>query len=258
MIRSAGAASTSPDTPRAWPTWRRLITPPTWPLCYLPAADIDHRGTPFTDELLNELLTALTDPATGRPCFGQANFEQATFSGDAVFEGAKFDGDAWFRGAEIGGIADFGGATFSSDASFREVGFTGGAWAGGAEFRGDAGFFKAEFERATGVGPLVCTGTPDLSESVFQAAVRATGPASAPRSPRSAARTRSRVVPCPGLRRRPGGAARCGRRPGVSRAYIESADRPAGWCPCRARPLSARGRADAGVSCAWVCSRDRR
>lgn len=191
-----------------------------------PGADVDHRGTPFTDELLSELLAALTDSVTGRTCLGEALFEEAKFSGDAAFDGVRFDGDAWFKGAEVegnaqfdavdfggeaqfegayfgghasfeqarfgggawfvraemGAIAVFGGVKFSSEASFVGVRFRGGAWFGGAEFRGDtwfrgaefhgnAGFLKAAFERVAAVGPLVCTGTLDMSEAVFGAAV---------------------------------------------------------------------------------------
>ncbi|WP_228044149.1 pentapeptide repeat-containing protein [Streptomyces ferrugineus] len=147
-----------------------------------PGADVDHRGTAFTDELLSELLTALTDSASGRPRFGRANFEQARFSGDAVFEGAGFDGDAWFMGAEISGQADFGGVKFNGDVSFLRSKFNGGAWFGGvefhgtvwfrgAEFHGNAVFLQAVFEHAARMGPLACTGTLDLSEAVFATAV---------------------------------------------------------------------------------------
>ncbi|MEU6008607.1 pentapeptide repeat-containing protein [Streptomyces sp. NPDC047453] len=129
-------------------------------------ADIDHRGTPFTDELLSELLTALTHPATGRLCFGQANFEQARFSGDAVFDGAEFEGDAWFKGAEIGGNAQFNKVKIDGDAQFEGVKFggdaqfvgaqLGGAWFrraeigneadfGGVKFNGDASFLRSKF-----------------------------------------------------------------------------------------------------------------
>lgn len=191
-----------------------------------PGADIDHRGTPFTGELLSELLAALTDSATGRPCLGEALFEEAKFSSDADFDGvqfdggasfkgaviegnaqfhgvefigealfegvyfgghasferAKFSGGAWFVRAEVNATADFGGVKFSGEASFVGVMFRGGAWFGGAEFHGDtwfrgaefrgnAGFLKVSFERVATVGPLVCTGTLDLSEAVFGAAV---------------------------------------------------------------------------------------
>ncbi|MEU1625824.1 pentapeptide repeat-containing protein [Streptomyces sp. NPDC020096] len=147
-----------------------------------PGADINHRGTPFTTDLLSELLAALTDSATGRPCLGEAIFEQATFSDDAVFDGAAFAGGAWFKGAEFDGNAVFGGVKFSAEASFLGAKFSRGAWFGGAEFHGDTWFgatefrgnvvfLKAAFERAAVVGPLACTGTLDLSEAVFGSAV---------------------------------------------------------------------------------------
>ncbi|MFF7705381.1 pentapeptide repeat-containing protein [Streptomyces lydicus] len=191
-----------------------------------PGADIDHRGTPFTDALLSELLTALTDSATGRPYLAEANFEQAKFTRDAVFDGVRFHGGArfqgavfeatarfdgaefggeaqfeeahfgghtsferagfrrgaWFVRAEVAETAVFGGAIFSGEASFLGAKFRGGAWFGGAqfrgdtwfrgaEFRGDAGFLKASFDRVSNVGPLMCTGTLDMSEAVFGVAV---------------------------------------------------------------------------------------
>ncbi len=91
-----------------------------------PGADLDHRGTPFTAGLLDELRAALTDPATDRLCFGTADFSGAAFGGPARFSGATFRGEAWFIGAEFGGRA---------------------------------------------LGPLVCTGTLNLSEMVFERAV---------------------------------------------------------------------------------------
>jgi hypothetical protein len=36
-----------------------------------PSADIDHRGTPFTQGLLEALLNALNDPSTGKPHLGR-------------------------------------------------------------------------------------------------------------------------------------------------------------------------------------------
>ncbi|MFG2895011.1 pentapeptide repeat-containing protein [Streptomyces sp. NPDC048248] len=191
-----------------------------------PGADVDHRGTPFTGELLSELLTAFTDSVTGRPHLGEALFQEATFSGDAVFDGVRFGGRAWFTGADIEGNAQFngvefrgealfegarvggrasferatfdggawfvrtdmadtavfGGVKFNAEASFFGAKFRGGAWFGGAEFRGDTWFRRAEFhgdvsflkvtfEHVATVGPLVCTGTLDLSEALFGAAV---------------------------------------------------------------------------------------
>ncbi|MEE1928732.1 pentapeptide repeat-containing protein [Streptomyces sp. TRM 70351] len=134
-----------------------------------PGADLDHRGTPFTAELLPRLLTALHDPATGGPRTGDARFDEASFSGDAVFTGTSFSGDAWFsgasfcgdarfsgasfsRGAVFGGAsfsrdAEFGRASFSGDARFGGVPFSGVAWFGGASFCGDAWFNGARFSR---------------------------------------------------------------------------------------------------------------
>ncbi|PWS40057.1 metal transporter [Streptomyces sp. ZEA17I] len=121
-----------------------------------PGADIDHRGTPFTEDLLHRLLTALHDPTTGQAHIGTAEFGgaaftgnawfgDATFTGDAWFGGATFTGDAGFGGAAFSGDAWFGGATFTGDAGFGGVTFSGDAWFGGATFTGDAGFGGVTF-----------------------------------------------------------------------------------------------------------------
>ncbi|NMI60940.1 MULTISPECIES: pentapeptide repeat-containing protein [unclassified Streptomyces] len=153
-----------------------------------PGVDLDHRGIPFTSDLLNRLLDALCDPTTGYPRLGAARFDRATFSGianfrkvtfagdaefdnatftgTAAFDEATFAGDAWFRevtfsgdaefnGATISSTAVFDGATFSGDAGFRAVTVTGGAWFEAATFSGNAGFSgatitgDAEFDLAT-------------------------------------------------------------------------------------------------------------
>ncbi|MFI6209138.1 pentapeptide repeat-containing protein, partial [Streptomyces sp. NPDC051041] len=121
-------------------------------------ADIDHRGTPFTPELLNRLLTALHDPTTSRPHIGAARFGGATFTGDARFEGATFTGDAWFGGATFTGDARFEGATFTGDAWFGEATFTGDARFEGATFTGDAEFDRATFTGAARFGEATFTG----------------------------------------------------------------------------------------------------
>ncbi|GAA3857531.1 pentapeptide repeat-containing protein [Streptomyces sedi] len=121
-----------------------------------PGADIDHRGTLFTADLLKLLLTALHDPITRLPYLGRADFGEARFAGDARFDRARFSGDAWFDGAEFDGGARFGAAKFSRDAGFGETRFAGdarfdrarfsdGAWFGEAEFAGSARFDRAEF-----------------------------------------------------------------------------------------------------------------
>ncbi|MEU6228994.1 pentapeptide repeat-containing protein, partial [Streptomyces sp. NPDC047042] len=106
-----------------------------------PGADIDHRGTPITEHLLQALLRALHDPSTGKPNLGTARFQGATFTGDARFDGVTFTGDAWFDGATFTSTARFDGATFIGDAEFV-----------GATFTGDARFVGATFISTTGLG----------------------------------------------------------------------------------------------------------
>ncbi|MDX2557264.1 pentapeptide repeat-containing protein [Streptomyces stelliscabiei] len=165
-----------------------------------PGADIDHRGTPFTQDLLEALLHALHDPSTGKrrlgralftgaQFFGEANFIGAQFAGDAWFDGAQFFGDARFSGAQFSGTtrfsgaqfsgrAGFVGAQFSSEAGFYEARFSAGAvfveaqfsryaWFVGTEFCGDARFERAHFEGVSDLGPLVCAGRVMLSGAVF-------------------------------------------------------------------------------------------
>ena len=109
-----------------------------------PGADIDHRGTPFTGELLSSLLAALTD-SSGLPSLGVAHFDEAEFSGVVHFPGAKFNGRTWFRGAKFNGETWFRGAEFSSETCFREARFSGETWFTDAEFSGSVRFSGAEF-----------------------------------------------------------------------------------------------------------------
>ncbi|MFX4293568.1 pentapeptide repeat-containing protein [Streptomyces bohaiensis] len=132
-----------------------------------PGDDIDHRGTPFTPELLTRLLNALTDPTTEAPHLGDARFEEARFSGAAWFDRARFSGAAWFDRARFSGRAGFDRARFSGDAwfvgtrfsdravfvearfsgdaMFGGARFSGSAWFGGARFSGDARFVWVQF-----------------------------------------------------------------------------------------------------------------
>ncbi|WP_445527775.1 pentapeptide repeat-containing protein [Streptomyces cyslabdanicus] len=64
-----------------------------------PGTDIDHRGTTFTEPLLDALLDALRDPATGHPRLGNAGFDSATFQDAAGFHSATFEGHARFDSA---------------------------------------------------------------------------------------------------------------------------------------------------------------
>ncbi|MGX2995757.1 pentapeptide repeat-containing protein [Streptomyces sp. JNUCC 64] len=121
-----------------------------------PGDDIDHRGTPFTPDLLRALLRALIDPTTGKPCTGDAFFSEAQFSGDAWFRETQFSGDAWFRETQ-----------FSGDAWFSEAQFSGNARFDGAQFSRDAWFTNVRFEGMSALGPLACGGRVNLSGAVF-------------------------------------------------------------------------------------------
>ncbi|MFB7498718.1 pentapeptide repeat-containing protein [Streptomyces sp. NPDC056161] len=169
-----------------------------------PGADIDHRGTPFDEDLLARLLTARHDPTTGKPRLGtakfggaqfsgRANFDGAQFSTFAEFNGAQFSTFAWFPGAQFSGPAQFERAQFSDRAEFAGAQFSGAASFGCARFFGSAGFLQAQFSRdaefdgvqfaddatfrrarfaaAPLLGPLVCAGVVDMSGAVFEAPV---------------------------------------------------------------------------------------
>jgi hypothetical protein len=119
-----------------------------------PGASIDHRGTTFTEPLLNALLNALRDPATGNARIGTgwfrsatfeggAGFRAVTFEGEAVFEAATFERDAGFRAATFKHDAEFGSATFERDAEFELVMFERDAGFGSVTIMGNAGFGSA-------------------------------------------------------------------------------------------------------------------
>ncbi|MFD3922844.1 pentapeptide repeat-containing protein [Streptomyces sp. NPDC058595] len=124
-----------------------------------PGTDIDHRGTPFTEPLLDALLNALRDPATGYPRLGNADFKSATFEGRARFDKATFEGHAGFRLATFQGSAsfvsatfqrniDYAGATFQGGAVFRLATFQRSAWFESVTFQRSASFRDADFSRA--------------------------------------------------------------------------------------------------------------
>ncbi|WP_331734096.1 pentapeptide repeat-containing protein (plasmid) [Streptomyces sp. NBC_01220] len=112
-----------------------------------PGADVDHRGTTFTEPLLDSLLAHLRAPATGNPSFGDATFESATFTGNAEFVSATFMGNASFGSATFMGNASFGSATFMGNASFRSATVTGYAWFRSATFE-----YRADFRAVTFTG----------------------------------------------------------------------------------------------------------
>ncbi|MEW5655216.1 pentapeptide repeat-containing protein [Streptomyces cinereoruber] len=130
----------------------------------VPGADIDHRGTLFSEDLLAQLLVALHDPATGCPRLGQARFDGATFTDAAWFEEAIF-GNVSFRTAAFTGTAGFVRATFTGEAEFDWVTFNSVASFGGANFTGDAWFRMATFS-----GPVQFPGTTFASNATFSGA----------------------------------------------------------------------------------------
>ncbi|MER5370141.1 pentapeptide repeat-containing protein [Streptomyces sp. NPDC002722] len=154
-----------------------------------PGADVDLRGTAFSEDLLRALFDAVRDPVSGAPAFGEAQFVGASFSGDARFVGASFSGTARFGGAVFGGAARFDRAEFGAGARFHNVEFKGPAdftkarfrgtgrfgeavFSGAVEFGGTsfadtAHFAGARFDAAPHLGPLVCGRLLDLSAAVF-------------------------------------------------------------------------------------------
>lgn len=73
-----------------------------------PGSAVDHRGTSLDTPLLQRLLRALHDPATGNARFGFADFGSATFENGAYFESATFEGGARFGSATFQRTASLG------------------------------------------------------------------------------------------------------------------------------------------------------
>ncbi|MGW4441975.1 pentapeptide repeat-containing protein [Streptomyces sp. NPDC004682] len=116
-----------------------------------PGASIDHRGTSFPEDLLDQLLSALRDPTTGELQVGTAKFDEAQFTGPAAaFSRAQFSGSVRFNGAHFCGDAEFLGVQFSGDAEFTRAQFSGLAWFSEAQFSGKANFIMAQFSRPAG------------------------------------------------------------------------------------------------------------
>ncbi|WP_328674182.1 pentapeptide repeat-containing protein [Streptomyces sp. NBC_00328] len=113
-----------------------------------PDSDVDHRGTSFTEPLLNALLDSLRDPATGHPRLGSARFESATFEGDAQFGSAIFHGEARFESAIFERAPLFRSAIFQGDAGFESVNFHGEARFESATFESAAWFRSATFQNS--------------------------------------------------------------------------------------------------------------
>ncbi|MHB8272771.1 pentapeptide repeat-containing protein [Bradyrhizobium sp.] len=78
-------------------------------------------------------------------CTSEANFNSATFSGEAGFRSAVFSGYANFESATFSGEAGFISATFSVAANFKSVTFSDDAYFISATFSGNAVFKSATF-----------------------------------------------------------------------------------------------------------------
>ncbi|MEU8575442.1 pentapeptide repeat-containing protein [Streptomyces asoensis] len=115
-----------------------------------PGADIDHRGTPFTEPLLEALLDAVRDPATGQPHLGTARFHGAQFSGCAWFRETQFSGEAFFSGGQFSSAAGFDRVQFCDDVWFSGAQFSSSAFFTRAQFFGTADFVAAHFSAVTG------------------------------------------------------------------------------------------------------------
>jgi hypothetical protein len=134
---------------------------------------IDGRGVPFTNTLLNRVLTAMPRADDGQAVLRTSLFDRAIFTNDAPFSGVTFAGDArfarttftgtaWFRYATFHGNAEFDGATFTDTAWFDNATFHSNAGFKGAVFSGDARFpattfhsnaeFDATFHSRVGFG----------------------------------------------------------------------------------------------------------
>ncbi|MFE7933404.1 pentapeptide repeat-containing protein [Streptomyces sp. NPDC057456] len=119
--------------------------------------DIDHRGTSFSETLLESLLEAVRDLGSGgifrlggarfdeATFTGKVNFAKARFSADVSFDKAKFSEDAIFANVDFGTSSRFRGTEFRGDVWFDFANFFGEAHFRDARFRGDAWFREVRF-----------------------------------------------------------------------------------------------------------------
>jgi uncharacterized protein YjbI with pentapeptide repeats len=110
---------------------------------------VDARGVVISAEVLARVLDA-TPHEDDRPTFAAAQFDGATFQGEARFDRASFQGRAEFDGATFQGEARFDRASFQEGAEFSGASFQGEAVFGGASFQKVAWFGEASFQGETG------------------------------------------------------------------------------------------------------------
>ncbi|MGW4221485.1 pentapeptide repeat-containing protein [Streptomyces bacillaris] len=132
----------------------------------------------FEGDVGFESATFMSDARFESATFeGDVGFDSTTFRGIAGFHSTTFEGDVGFRSATFKSIARFRSATFKSNAWFRSATFKSNAWFHSATFKSnawfhctfesDARFDSAVFERADGLGSLVCAGRVGLSGATF-------------------------------------------------------------------------------------------
>jgi hypothetical protein len=126
--------------------------------------EIDARGVPITQALLEQILAAAPRDAADHPTFMAARFDSAIFEGDAGFGRAIFEGEAGFTPTTFRGDANFYGATFQRD-----------AWFFAALFQGDAGFFGATFQDRAEIGGATFQGKAAFGRATFQGDARFSG-----------------------------------------------------------------------------------
>jgi uncharacterized protein YjbI with pentapeptide repeats len=109
--------------------------------------DLDARGVPITEALLEQILAAAPRDTAAHPTFATTRFSRATFQDNAWFREATFQGDARFERATFQNDAWFGEATFQRHAFFHTTTFQGIAWFDEATFQDIALFEGATFQR---------------------------------------------------------------------------------------------------------------
>ncbi len=118
----------------------------------------------------------------GLNVFERANFELATFEGEAVFQAATFKGEASFWAATFKGEASFLNVTFKGKTWFGTSMFTGYASFGGAifeestvfwstTFEGDAWFWGATFEAGVSFEEATFEGEAFFQDAIFEGGV---------------------------------------------------------------------------------------
>ncbi|CAL9482066.1 hypothetical protein SUDANB60_03046 [Streptomyces sp. enrichment culture] len=111
-----------------------------------PGADLDHRGTPFTQDLLDELLAPLRDPGTGRARVGRADFDEVRFSGEAEVRDVEFDDHCSFTSAVFDSVLHFCEVRTGGDLRLGRARVAGDVWLEDTQVSGDAWFMEARFD----------------------------------------------------------------------------------------------------------------